>query len=237
MYGLASGDRADLVEGRNDCFPRRRNSEPREPLSGGVGHATVLADHRDLLEAVATADLEVVRVVAGSDLERPRAELGIDVLVRDDRKPAADERQDCGLPDEPRVAIVMRAHRDGGIGQHRLRAHGCDGDRAVAGLERIVDLVEGVLHLAVLHLQVRDRRAGARVPVHHVVVAVDVALVEERHEHLVDRSHISLVHREALAFVVAGRPEALVLLDDRRAVALLPFPDASVELLAAELLA
>ena len=56
----------------------------------------------ELLEAVAAADLEVVGVVAGRDLQRAGAELGLDVVVGDDRQPAPDERQDRGLADEPR---------------------------------------------------------------------------------------------------------------------------------------
>ena len=105
---------------------------PGEALAGRLGHPAVLADHRDLLEPVLAADLEVVRVVAGRDLQRARAELGLDVVVGDDRQPAADERQDRGLPDEPRVALVVGVHRDRGVGEHRLRAHGRDRDRARA---------------------------------------------------------------------------------------------------------
>ena len=69
------------------------DGEPGE-APGGLGHAPVLADHGDLLEPVAAADLEVVRVVAGRDLERAGAELRLHVLVGDDRQPPADERQD-----------------------------------------------------------------------------------------------------------------------------------------------
>ena len=52
-------------------------------------HPAVLADHRDLLEPVLAPDLEVVDVVAGRDLERAGPELGVDVVVGDDRQPAA----------------------------------------------------------------------------------------------------------------------------------------------------
>ena len=65
----------------------------------------------DLLEAVGAADLEVVRVVAGGDLQRPGAELGIDVLVGDDRKPAPDQRQDAMLADQRLVALDRRGSR------------------------------------------------------------------------------------------------------------------------------
>src|SRR3954471_5575459 len=78
-------------------------------------------------------------------------------------------------------------------------------------------------------------RAG--VPVDHVVVAVDVALVEELLEDPVDGAHVALVEGEALALVVEGGAEPLVLLDDLRSVLLFPGPDPLDEGLSAELLA
>ena len=72
--------------------------EAREALTRRFVHAPVLADHRDLLEPVLSPDLEVVGVVARRDLERAGAELRIDVVVRDDRQPPPDERQDRRLP-------------------------------------------------------------------------------------------------------------------------------------------
>ena len=83
-----------------------------------------------LLEAVAAADLEVVGVVTGRDLQRACAELGLDVLVGDDLQLAPDQRQDRALADEPRVALVVGVDRDRGVGEHRLRAHGRDRDLA-----------------------------------------------------------------------------------------------------------
>ena len=90
--------------------------------------------------------------------------------------------------------------------------------------ERVVDVVERVGHLALLDLEVGDRRTAARVPVDHVAVAVDVALLEERDEHLEHGLGVVLIEREALLLVVAGGAEALQLLDDLPAVLLAPAP-------------
>ena len=151
------------------------------------------------------------------------------------RRPTSGSTQ-C-LPTRSRVALVVGIDGDGGVGQHRLRAHGGDGQHLVGALDRVVDRVERVLDLAVLDLEVGDRRVRARVPVDHVVVAVDVALVEELLEDAVDGADVALVEGEALALVVAGGAEPLVLLDDPRAVLLLPLPDPLDEGLAAELVA
>ena len=61
------------------------HSHPLEPLPRLRGHQAVLIDDGDLLEAMRAADLEVGGIVARCDLERPGAELGIDMLVRDHR--------------------------------------------------------------------------------------------------------------------------------------------------------
>ena len=198
---------------------------------------SLIADRRHLLEPVAAADLEVVGVVARGDLQRAGAEVGLHVVVGDDRQAAADQRQDRRLPDEVRVALVGRVHRDRRVGQHRLRAHSGDHDLARAVLERVGDVEERVGLLAVLHLEVRDRRLRARIPVDEVVVAVDEALAVQRDEDLEHRARVTLVEREALVVVVERRAEALELLDDLPAVALPPRPHALDERLASERLA
>jgi hypothetical protein len=96
-------------------------------------------------------DLEVVGIMAGGDLESPRAELRVDVLIRDHRQSPADQRQDRVLGDHAAVANVGGIHRDGGVGEHRLRAHSGN-DQLAPVLQRICDLVESVGHLAVLYL-------------------------------------------------------------------------------------
>jgi hypothetical protein len=90
--------------------------------------------------------------------------------------------------------------------------------------ERVGDRVERVGLLALLDLEVGDRRAAAGVPVDEVVVAVDAAALEQRDEDAHDGVGVGAVEREALVLVVAGGAEPLVLLDDRRAVLLAPAP-------------
>ena len=234
---LGPGDAALGAQRLDDRLARVEHRQAGEALTGLLGHQPVLADDGDLLEPVRAADLEVVRVVAGRDLQRAGAELGLDVLVGDDLQPPADERQDRRLADQARVAVVVRMDGDRGVGEHRLRPDGRDGDRPAAARKRVVDVVEGVGDLAVLDLEVGDRRPRAGVPVDHPVVAVDEALVVEVDEDLLDRARVRRVEREPLVLVVARRAEPLELLDDRGAVLVAPAPDALDELLAAQRLA
>ncbi len=230
-------DAVALAQRRHHRTARVLDAQPGEALAGGLGHEPVLADHAHLIEPVPAAYLEVVGVVPRRDLQRAGAELGIHVLVGDDRQPAADDRQDRRLAHQARVALVVGVHRDRGVGEHRLGADGGHGHRARAGLQRVVDRVERVLDPALLDLQVGDRRARPRVPVDHVVVAVDEALLVERDEHVRDGLRVLLVHREALVLQVERGAQAAELLGDARAVLLAPLPDALHERLAADLLA
>ena len=95
--GLLGAQPALLAQRGDDRLLRLGRGQAGEALSRLLGHPAVGADHADLLEAVPAADLEVVGVVAGGDLQRPGAELGVDVLVGDDRQAAADQRQDAVL--------------------------------------------------------------------------------------------------------------------------------------------
>ena len=233
--GLGPRDKALLAQLGHHGVERLGRLHPAEALRRGVRDATVLADHGDLLEAVPAADVEVALVVPRGDLESARPELGIHVVVGDDGQPSPHERQDRRLADQARVALIRRVHRDGGVGQHRLRAHGRHRDRPGPRLERVVDHVERVLHGPLLDLEVRDRGAQPRVPVDHVVVAVDEALLVQVHEHLGDRAHVVVVHREALVLVVERRSELAELARDVVAVFLHPLPDPLDEGLAPDL--
>ena len=152
--GLALRDHPELVQRGDHGLARLGHRQAGEPLAGGGVHAPVLADHGDLLESVPPADLEVVGVVAGRDLERTRAELGVHEVVRDDGQPPAHDRQDRGLADQVRVTLVAGAHGHGDVRQHRLGAHRGHGEASIPTLEPVVDVVEGVLDVAVLHLEV-----------------------------------------------------------------------------------
>ena len=73
---------------------------------------------------MAATDLEVVGIVAGSDLQCAGAELRLDVVVGDDRQAASDQRQDHRLADQVTVTLIVRMHGHCHIREHGLRAHG-----------------------------------------------------------------------------------------------------------------
>jgi hypothetical protein len=110
----------------------RPGLEPVQALEGPVrGDHAVLVEDGHGRQVVAAADLEVVRVVRRSHLDRAGAERGVHVLVGHDRDAPAGQRQLHRLADQAGVACVVRVHRDGGVAEHGLGPGGGDHDRVL----------------------------------------------------------------------------------------------------------
>ena len=206
-------------------------------LSCKLCHRAVFADHDDLLKSVATADLKVVWVVRGRDLQRAGTEVGLDVIVANDLQFATRQRQLDALADQVFEALVARINGDGAVAEHRLRPHRRDYDFATAVSQRVGDFKERVGYLALLNLKVGDRRLAAWVPVDEVLITVDRAVLVEIAEDLAHCAFVALVEREAFALVVAGCSKPAELLDDRAAELRAPLPDALNECVTAKLFA
>ena len=97
----------------------------------------------DQRQAVALADLVVVEVVRGRDLDHAGAELAVDVGVGDDRDLAIGQRQLHRLADQVRVALVVRMHHHRGVAEHGFRARGRDRQRAAAVGQRVARSTTG----------------------------------------------------------------------------------------------
>src|SRR6185437_7723207 len=163
------------------------------------------------------------------------AEIHLHVVVGDHRQMASDQRQDRVASDELAIALVLGMNSHGCIAEYRLGTNSRDRYRA-ATVQVVADRVERVDLAALLHLEVCDRRASARVPVDDVAVAIDPALLVKTHEHLCHRTRVALIQGEALLRVVARGTEPLELLDDRAAIVLAPLPNALHERFAPDLL-
>ena len=183
------------------------------------------------------ADLEVGWIVAGRDLERAGAELGLDAGVRDHRDRPLHVGDDHLLADRVPVALVVGMDGDRDVGEDRRRPHGRDRDRAGAVREGVAGVRERVVHVDVLDLEVGDRRLVERAPVDDPLGAIDPPPLPEVDEEAHHRLDVGVVHREALAAVVERGAEAAELAHDRPAGLLEVAPDPLDERLAAELLA
>jgi hypothetical protein len=153
-------------------------------LRGALVHARIERHDADRLETVAPADLVVVEVVAGRDLYRSRAELGVDVVVGDDRDRPAGERQYGLLAHPPDKARVLRVHRHREVAEHGLGPHRGHADRAAAVLQRIADRPDAAVFLLGVDFEVGHRGAEHWVPVHQPLAAIDEFLFKQLNKHL-----------------------------------------------------
>ena len=144
-------------------------------MRGRVEHV----EHVGGLEPGALADLEIVEIMAGRDLDRAGAELGIGMLVGDDRDQPAGDRVLHLLADQFLVTLVVGVDRDRHVGEHRLGPRRRHLDRARAVGERVAQGPELALDVARLDLEVADRGLEFGVPVDQPLVAVgELARVE-----------------------------------------------------------
>ncbi len=179
--GLLPLELAVLVEPRDHALGRLFLAQPGEARHLVV-HAPVEPDHGQLREVVVAADLEVERIVARGDLERPGTEAGLHPLVGDDRHAALDNGDDGLLADDGCIALVAGVDGDSDVGENRRRPHGRDRDVTRAVRERVADVVERVVDVRVVDLEIRDRAAAAWAPVDDAAGAVDPAAPVEMHE-------------------------------------------------------
>src|SRR5438105_1468040 len=94
---------------------------------------------------------------------------------------------------------------------------------------------EVALGFVVIHFEIGNGGEAARAPVHHVGAAVNESFFVEADEDFAHRATQSRVESEALAAPVAACAQAHHLALDGVTVLRLPFPDALLEFLAADL--
>ena len=122
--GLHLHQEALRLHGRHHGFTGLEAIQTGKATGRSV-HAAVLGHHRDLGQAVALADGEVVGVVGGGHLDAAGAEGRIDVLIGHDRDQAAHQRQGEGLAHQGGIAPIARVHGHGRIAKQGFGAGRC----------------------------------------------------------------------------------------------------------------
>ena len=184
-------EQAPLLEHVHDPLACLESVQVGERLghARGVLHASVLGHHQRHLELVPQADLEVGGVVRGGHLHEPRAEGGVDHLVRHDRNRDVGDRESGHFPHEPGVAGILRMDRHGRVAQQRLGPRGGDREEGRGpALHWVADVVELALRVPRFGFFVGQRRETVRAPMDHAVAAVDEPFFPQTHEHLAHRA-------------------------------------------------
>ena len=175
--------------------------------------------------------------MGGRHLDHPGPERLVHVLVGDDGKLAADERQDRVFANQMSVTLVPRVDRNSGIAQHRLRPRRRDDGELLCPFNRVPDVPEVAVRFGVVYLVVAQSRLVERAPIDDILAAIDQPLVEHPDEHFPHRLGEPLVHREPFTLPVARRSELPQLPDDRSPVLFSPLPDPLDELLPSQVVA
>ena len=183
-------------------------------------------------------DVEVGRVMARRDLERAGAELPVHGGVADDLHPALDHGHQDLSPDQTSPPVVLGVHRDGRVGQDRLRPRRRDDHVRRAGRNGIGPRVTHIAQLIgaddVLRLEIGVGRPAREAPMDDPVRTVQVPPPVEADE--MD-PHAPLhvgIHREVHPRPVEGTAEHPELPVDARLVVLHPPPHLAKELLPIE---
>ena len=200
-------------------------------------HLRILCEHVDEVKIMAQTDLEVVRVVCGSDLYAAGSFFGIGMLVFNDRNFTVRERKIDSFSDKVLISGIADRHRDRGISEHGFRT-GCGNDQKAGTIgQRIFEVIELAVFLLVDDFLIGERRFGNGAPVDHALAAFDISLVVQLYKDLFDGVAEPFVHGETLALPVAGCAEFAELPDDGSAILLAPCPDPFDELLPSEFVA
>ena len=88
------------------------------------------------------ANLEIVEVMRGRNLDRAGAFFRIGVIVSNDRNEPANQRQHDILANQLLEIFVLGMHRDGSVAQHCFGPRRCNRDDARGILKWIIEIIE-----------------------------------------------------------------------------------------------
>ena len=198
----------------------------------------VLVEDVDLRQVVSLAHGVIVGVVGRGDLNKARAEVGVDVPILKDGDLSIDDGELDGLTHKGGLLGILRGDSDARVAEHGLGARGGDDDviLAVDRLgQRVAQVPQVALLVLILGLVVRDSGGAVGAPVDDALAAIDQAVVVPVAKDLAHGLGIVLVHGEALVVEVDGAAHALDLLDDNAAVLVSPVPAGVDKLIATNL--
>ena len=206
-------------------------------IFAGLGlHDAVFVDNLDELEVMVLSKSPVVMVMAGSDLKGTRAELTIDIAVRDNRNMAAADGHNSGFSDQIPVAFIVGVHADSGIARDGFGTGRGDDHGLIAVSQVITDLPEAALDVSVFNFVISKGRMAAGTPVDDVFAAVDEPVAVQLDKNLAHGTGKAFVHGEAQARPVHGAAHGINLVEDAVAVFLAPGPYALDKFLSSQIL-
>ena len=207
-------DETGHFEFGDDALARLEAVEPVIARGRRIANGRVRGQDIDLRQTMTQTDLVVVEVVGRRDLDATRAEVRVDMGIRDHRYFTIGERQGEAFANEVTKSLVLRMHGDRCIAQHCLGPRRRDRELAAAIGERIPDMPETAVFLDRQDLEIGQRGLQHRVPVDQALAAVDQALFVQPHECFLHRPRHAGIHRETVAAPVHRSAEPAQLARD-----------------------
>ena len=119
-----------------------------------VNYLSVLGQNVQNGQIVALADLEVVGIMRGGDLNYACTELHVNIAVGDNGYLSANERQDKGLANYVLVTLVLGVYGNCGIAQQSFGTGGSKLNVARAVFQRVAKMPEMTRLIFILYLGV-----------------------------------------------------------------------------------
>ena len=199
-----------------------------------AGHEAVVGEDADAGQVMALANLVVVGVMSGGDLNNAGALGHIGVLIADNGDLPVHQGQNDMAAMQVCIAGILCIDGDSGIAQHGLRTGGSQLQQLAGLLDGIQQMPEIACLLLVLNLSIGDGGVAVGAPVDHTVAAVDLAFLVQADKNFLNGVGAALVHGEALTLPVAGGAQLLQLLNDAVAIGIFPLPGTLQEAITAD---
>src|SRR5690554_6236636 len=183
----------------------------------------VLGEDIDQWQAVAFAHFIVIEVVSRGNLDAAGTFLHVGVFIGDDGNAPAHQWQLNELADQRGVARILGVDCYTGVAEQGFGAGSSDYQVIQAGIgldairQRIAEVPELALLLAVLHFEIGDGGVQGRIPVDQAFATVDQPFLIQPYEDLLYRLVEAVVHGETFTGPVDAAPHAAQLAGDMAA--------------------
>ena len=133
-------DQTECIEVFDNFLSGIKPIESDVSIRGRVIDSGVVVENIVLRQVVTLAEFIVIEIVNRRNLDATGAELGVDIVIGNDRHFAIDQGQHYVLAHQVLVPLVFRMHRNGAVTEHGLGSGGCDDQMTIARGKRVAEV-------------------------------------------------------------------------------------------------
>ena len=186
-------------------------------------------------QTVACANLKVVGVVSGGDLNNAGTEIFFNVIIRNNGNFSANQRKHESFADKVLISFIARVNSHSGIAQKGFGSGGGKLYKFVTILYGVADMPEMSCLIFVFNLCIGNRGKAVGAPVYNTLTAVDKSFFVKAYENLFNRFGAAFVKSKTGSGPIAGGAELFKLFYNSSAVFGVPIPSAFKESVSADI--